>query len=309
MSTPNDANNNIQDPGRLSVLRDIGLLDSPPEECFDRLTRLAAKTLDVPIALICLAHEKRDIYKSVVGLPTASHHRGALGETLCWQDSLVAIEDMRAHERHKDDAMVNSLGIRAYLAAPLNVRGTWIGSFTVIDIQPRRWSATDREVVEQLARSTAQEIELRITLHEAEALRTQPASAGETTAGRVLISDDDAAMRRLIARTLADDGYQIEEARDGEETLDILQDKDVDLLILDLVMPNVSGWDVLERRVKDEHLRKMPVIVVSARRGPDVARAVAFGIYGLVPKPFDPSDLRDLVRTCFLERRSEARAS
>jgi CheY-like chemotaxis protein len=116
-------------------------------------------------------------------------------------------------------------------------------------------------------------------------------------------------MRRLIARALVEDGYQIEEARDGEETLDLLQDKEVDLLILDLLMPNMSGWDVLERRAKDERLRKVPVIVVSARRGPDVARAVAFGIYGLVPKPFDPSDLRDLVKTCFMERRSEARAS
>jgi CheY-like chemotaxis protein len=300
----------IQNSSRFGLLRDIGLLDSPPEECFDRLTRMAAKTLDVPIALICLANEQRDVYKSAVGLPTERHHRGVLGETLCWQETggPVVIEDVRADPRHREDAIVASLGIRGYLAAPLNVRGMWIGSFTVIDVQPRRWSASDIEVVEQLARSTAQEIELRLTLRAAEERRL-PATPADKTASRVIISDDDPAMRRLIARALAEDGYQIEEARDGEETLDLLQDKEIDLLILDLLMPNMSGWDVLERRAKDERLRKVPVIVVSARRGPDVARAVAFGIYGLVPKPFDPSDLRDLVKTCFMERRSEARAS
>jgi CheY-like chemotaxis protein len=48
-------------------------------------------------------------------------------------------------------------------------------------------------------------------------------------------------------------------------------------------------------------LRNIPVIVVSAKRGPDVARALAYGVYGLLPKPFDPDDFRDLVRTCLAE--------
>jgi len=83
--------------------------------------------------------------------------------------------------------------------------------------------------------------------------------------------------------------------------LDLARSEDFDLILLDLVMPDLFGWDILEHRATDPRLHSVPVIIVSARRGPDVARAVAFGVYGLLPKPFEPADLHDLVRTCFAE--------
>jgi CheY-like chemotaxis protein len=89
----------------------------------------------------------------------------------------------------------------------------------------------------------------------------------------------------------------------------MMESAPLDLVVLDLIMPDLSGWDVLQRRARHERLRDIPVIVVSARRGPDVARAVAFGIYRLVPKPFETGDLRFLVSSCFNERRVERRAA
>lgn len=120
---------------------------------------------------------------------------------------------------------------------------------------------------------------------------------------RVIVAEDDASMRRLIVHVLSGDGYEIAEARDGREALEILQDRDADLIVLDLVMPSLTGWDVLAERSRNPRLRAIPVIVVSANRGPDVARALAFGIYGLLPKPLNPAELRDLVTSCFAGKR------
>lgn len=129
-----------------------------------------------------------------------------------------------------------------------------------------------------------------------------------TAPRRVLIAEDDDALRKLVVRELEADGYQISEVRNGREALDRSSTEDFDLIILDLMMPDVSGWDVLQHRATDPRLHAIPVIIVSARRGPDVARAVAFGVFGLLPKPFEPADLRDMVRTCFAEQRATAPA-
>ncbi len=119
-----------------------------------------------------------------------------------------------------------------------------------------------------------------------------------------VIAEDDASMRRLMARILSNDGYEIVETRDGLETLEILRRDGTSALILNLVMPGLSGWAVLEERANNPALGKVPVIVVSAKRGPDIARALAYGVFGLLPKPFDPADLRDLVKTCVNEMRA-----
>jgi len=125
---------------------------------------------------------------------------------------------------------------------------------------------------------------------------------------RVIVVEDDDSMRKLVVRELEADGLIVTEARNGREALDRARTEDFDLMILDLVMPDLSGWDVLQHRATDPRLHAVPVIIVSARRGPDVARAVAFGVFGLLPKPFEPADLRDMVRTYFAERRATAPA-
>jgi CheY-like chemotaxis protein len=121
--------------------------------------------------------------------------------------------------------------------------------------------------------------------------------AGQTRAC-ILVVDDDDAIRRMIQATLLRVGYEVCEARNGREALEIMRAGESDLVVLDLMMPEVTGWDVLDARAADETLRKIPVIVASACRGPEVGAALSGGICALLPKPFELDTLRALVTTC-----------
>jgi len=70
------------------------------------------------------------------------------------------------------------------------------------------------------------------------------------------------------------------------------------VVVLDLMMPILSGWDVLKERESDPELRRIPVIIVSANRAPEIATAVDKGICAFLPKPFDIGVLTALVRSC-----------
>lgn len=235
------------------------------EQCFDRLTRLAAKALGASGARICLDDEHRRFIGSLSR------------DTLC--------ERARAGSDP------------TFLTTPIVLRDAPAGLFMVEG--SRDWTEADRELLAQFARTAAAEIELEMALRDVD-YRQPRVEAGEHH--RILVAEDDDPMRKLIRRELEVDGYLITEARNGREALDLARSEDFDLMVLDLVMPDLSGWDVLQHRATDPRLHAVPVIIVSARRGPAVARAVAFGVYGILPKPFEPTDLRDVVRTCFEEK-------
>lgn len=241
------------------------------EQCFARLTRLAAKALGASAARICLEEE----------------HRRFIGSGALSRDHLC--------ERARSGTD------RSLLTAPIVLRTMPIGLFVVEG--SREWKETDHELLAQFARTAAAEIELEM------ALRNTDYQAEYVYGGRrrILVAEDDEPMRKLIRRELEIEGYVVTEARNGREALDLARSEDFDLMVLDLVMPDLSGWDVLEHRATDQRLHTVPVIIVSARRGPDVARAVAFGVYGILPKPFDPADLRAIVRTCFTDLTSSPR--
>jgi DNA-binding response OmpR family regulator len=114
----------------------------------------------------------------------------------------------------------------------------------------------------------------------------------------VLVVDDDANIRRLIVVALKREGYAFFEAPNGRDALDVMRSEHPDVVVLDLMMPVLSGWDVLRERAADAELQKIPVIVVSANRDPEVANAVTSGICAFLPKPFDINALSALVRTC-----------
>jgi two-component system response regulator (stage 0 sporulation protein F) len=114
----------------------------------------------------------------------------------------------------------------------------------------------------------------------------------------ILVVDDDPAIRRLIVAALKRDGYEFLEAGNGREALDLMRERHPAAVVLDLMMPLVSGWDVLQERMKEPALRIIPVIIVSANRDPDIANAVDKGICAFLPKPFDIGALSALVRSC-----------
>ena len=102
----------------------------------------------------------------------------------------------------------------------------------------------------------------------------------------------------MIVAALRRDGYSFYEAPNGRDALDLMRDQHPDVVVLDLMMPVLSGWDVLRERQHDPELSRIPVIVVSANRDPDVAVAVNAGICAFLPKPFDIGALSALVKSC-----------
>jgi signal transduction histidine kinase len=165
--------NPLFDPVRLNDVYRLNQLDTPPEEAFDRLTRLAGRLLSVPIALVSLVDDKRQFFKSACGLPEplATSRQTPLSHSFC--QHVVAsglplvVEDARQHAVVRDNAAVTAYNVIAYLGVPLTTQnGTTLGSFCVIDSRPRFWSAADRETMTELAASVMSEFALRLACDE-----------------------------------------------------------------------------------------------------------------------------------------------
>ncbi len=110
----------------------------------------------------------------------------------------------------------------------------------------------------------------------------------------ILICDDEPALRELI-RASMDDGYEFAEASDGIIAIELAHELAPDLVILDLMLPRLSGLEVLARFNADDRLKDVPVLVITAwnETREDV---LAAGADEFVAKPFDPEDLRTAVK-------------
>lgn len=165
----------LGDPNRLSALRRLGLLDTPAEEDFDRLTRLAAKATHAPIALLTLVDADRQFFKSMVGLgePLASRRQTPLSHSFCKHavasGTALVLDDARNVPLVRDNLAIPELGVVAYAGVPLITGdGHAVGTLCVIDTSPRAWTDDDIEIVEELAATAMRQIELRLALREAE---------------------------------------------------------------------------------------------------------------------------------------------
>jgi excisionase family DNA binding protein len=108
----------------------------------------------------------------------------------------------------------------------------------------------------------------------------------------VLVVDDDARVREFIRVHLEMEGYAVAEATDGEEALRAIEGQAPDLVLLDVVMPGVDGWQMLQR-MQEQH-GSIPVIMFSGKVDEEsVAEAARRGAQGFIGKPFDPQQLID----------------
>ena len=158
----------LAEPGRLAALHDSALLDSPPEEQFDRLARLAARVVNAPVALVSAVDEDRQFFKSCLGLPEpwATRRETPLSHSFCQHvvaaREPVVIRDAREDEKMRDNLAIRDLGVIAYLGVPLITReGHAIGTLCVIDHQPRVWTSEEIELVQDVAAAVVTEITLR----------------------------------------------------------------------------------------------------------------------------------------------------
>lgn len=163
----------LADPGRLLSLRRLDLLDTPPEPAFDRFTRLAARLLRTPIAVLMLVEHDRQFLKSQVGMgePWATLRQMPLSYSFC-QYAVTAglplvIEDARRNPLVADSLAVLENGVIAYLGIPLRLAdGHCIGTLCVIDHVPRSWLEDEVETLHELAALVVTELALREQLRQ-----------------------------------------------------------------------------------------------------------------------------------------------
>lgn len=146
---------------RLSTLRSLNILDTPPEERFDRLTRLARRLFNVPVALVSLVDEDRQWFKSHMGIPVTETPRDIsfCGHAILG-DEVFLVPDAHADPRFVDNPLVTSEpGVVFYAGCPLKMaNGMRLGTLCIIDHAPREFSEEDLLLLKDLAQMAEQEL-------------------------------------------------------------------------------------------------------------------------------------------------------
>lgn len=170
----------VQNVNRLAALQRVGLLDTPPEETFDRLTSLARRILNAPVALVSLVDGDRQFFKSCAGLrePWLSRRETPLSHSFCQHvvalGAPLVVADARRHPLVWSNLGIEELGIVAYAGLPLATSdGHTIGSFCVTDSEPRTWTWNEIEILKDLAAIAMGDIELRWLARQADDARAQ----------------------------------------------------------------------------------------------------------------------------------------
>jgi len=128
--------------------------------------------------------------------------------------------------------------------------------------------------------------------------------ADATGGGRVLIVDDGEMNRKVLRAALEREGHVAEQAANGREALALLADRPVDVVLLDLVMPQMDGYETLAAIKADAALRHLPVIVISGVDELDsVVRCIEMGAADYLPKPFNASLLRARINASLAGKR------
>lgn len=146
---------------RMETLRSLGILDTLPEERFDRLTRMAKRIFDVPIALVSIVDENRQWFKSCMGLNVSETDRDIsfCGHTILGHE-IFLVPDASEDPRFFDNPLVmNEPHIRFYAGCPLKAyNGQHMGTLCIIDRKPRQLDQTELETLSDLASMAEQEL-------------------------------------------------------------------------------------------------------------------------------------------------------
>lgn len=185
----------LTDPARLAVLAETGLLDSAPEETFDRLTRLVVRVLGVGASTLTLVDGTRQFFKSAAGPAMPPLRETPVEYSLCQHavgaGAVVAIPDTLADPRVRDIPVVTRYGVRAYVGVPLvTADGHTLGALCALDTRVRAWTAGEIETLADLAAVAVAEIERR--------RGTSPAAPPASS-----LSATDGLVRAMLQQSLA----------------------------------------------------------------------------------------------------------
>lgn len=121
---------------------------------------------------------------------------------------------------------------------------------------------------------------------------------------RILVVEDDHVIRELLVVNLTMEGHEVVTAADGSEALAMIDDERPDVVLLDMMLPGVDGWEVTARVKGDPATSAIPIVALSARAmQADIDRGTEVGVDHYVTKPFDPIELMRLVDDLVTEGR------
>ncbi|GIF22430.1 serine phosphatase RsbU (regulator of sigma subunit) [Actinoplanes tereljensis] len=181
----------ILDPGRLAAVHRTRLLDTGPEEAFDRLTRLAATLLGTPFAFVTIVDDTRSFWKSSVGIDSTdpADRQNTVQQSFCQyvigSGAELIVTDARTDPRTAANPSIDLMGVAAWAGFPVrSPEGHILGTFCAVDTSTRQWTAHDVEVLHTLSQAAAGEIALREAVDNAEAAtaRAEAATAVAETA-------------------------------------------------------------------------------------------------------------------------------
>jgi diguanylate cyclase (GGDEF)-like protein len=163
----------IADNARLTALHDLGVLDTDPEEEFDRLTALTAELLDAPVSTITLIDHDRQFWKSAYGITGswAEARETPLSHSLCQEPVTtgrpLVLSDLRRDAEHADCLALTDLDVVAYAGMPLVLAdGFAVGALCAIDHEPHEWSERDLRILSDLAHVVSSMLNLRRALNQ-----------------------------------------------------------------------------------------------------------------------------------------------
>jgi PAS domain S-box-containing protein len=248
-----ETSTNDDEAHRLQVLFNLDILDTPAEERFDRLTRLASRLFNVPIALVSLVDANRQWFKSRQGLAVAQTDRSA---SFCshaiQQDKVMVVEDALRDPRFVENPLVTGApGIRFYAGSPLAAPdGTRVGTLCLIDRAPRTFSEEEAMALRDLAAIVANEL-AAVDLNRAIQVQRE-SEAGmhaliEYMPEGVLLLDDggrilfvNPAAERIFGRATRD--------LVGQSALGLLAEQDLSAWAVPGSLPNLHAVETLGRR-------------------------------------------------------------
>ncbi|HET7134724.1 MAG TPA: diguanylate cyclase [Casimicrobiaceae bacterium] len=204
---------------RLAAVAATGLVDGPTRDALDRLTRLAARLLGVPTALVSLVDSERQFFASAVGLsePWASLRGTPLSHSFCQyvvqSDAPLVVESAPSHPVVCDSRAIDDLGIIAYAGIPLRTaQGHVLGSFCAIDTQPRHWSEEDLETLRDLSLAVVAEIELGMMANALASVSSELRSLLDETTELVCAADAEGRITFANQAWLDTLGYALDDA-------------------------------------------------------------------------------------------------
>lgn len=192
----------LRSPRRLAALRATGLLDTDAEEAFDRFTRLAARLLRAPVALLTLLDDRRQFFKSAFGVGEV--HETPLAYSICANTVAVnaplIIDDARLHPVVRDHPAIAQLGIAAYAGVPVVTQDAQpIGALCVVDTTPHAWSDDDVATLRELAQMVAAQIDMRRANNDLERRAAITDAVFESSHLPILVYDVDSRLERASA--------------------------------------------------------------------------------------------------------------